>query len=81
MYISFCRDTCGVEKSGEKPGNLFISLFSANSLIALVTQIKRNNFLLDRIVLSLSLIGFVFWREQNSMKCVSVIAVSSVSLN
>ena len=33
------------------------------------------------IVLSLSLIDFSFLREQSSMKCVSVIAVSSVNLN
>ena len=45
------------------------------------TQIKRNNILLDMIVLSLSLIDFAFLREQSSMKCVSVIAVSSVNLN
>lgn len=46
-----------------------------------LTQIERNKILLDMIVLSLSLIGFAFLREQNSMKCVSVITVSSVSLN
>ena len=45
------------------------------------TQIKRNNILLDMIVLSLSLIDFAFLGEQSSMKCVSVIAVSSVNLN
>ena len=46
-----------------------------------LTQLERNKILLDMIVLSLSLIGFAFLREQNSMKCVSVITVSSVSLN
>lgn len=46
-----------------------------------LTQFESNKILLDMIVLSLSLIGFAFLREKNSMKCVSVIAVSSVSLN
>lgn len=46
-----------------------------------LTQTESNKILLDMIVLSLSLIGFAFLRGKNSMKCVSVIAVSSVSLN